>query len=413
LTPLASTVRRKPCVVLAIWLAPMASAYAQSQGQGPAPTLVRGAFTLESSLGIEVRQDDNIFQSPVDEQSSQISMLTPSLLMRLGPSGNRFELKYDGEYAWYQESSNDDYGDHALEAGTYLLLGRRSGLDFVALHENKHENRGTGLTEGFDPASGTFPEEPDRYTTEQFLARYTYGVTSTRAILAFEASTQKRTYDNNLERTQQFDRDATYGQATFGVRVRPNTSLQLSLRTTDITYPHPRASGQSLDSRESRYLVGVQWEATAKTTGSVRVGRVDKEYDDPSHPTFSGPNWEVAIRWSPRTYSHIDLSTERFPEETTTTSADVRDTKTYSLSWTHEWNDRLETQISGSRIENAFREDIQARVQDLRRYRLALNYDMRSWLTWELALEANSRDSKVDRFKFDGKIVRIGARIIF
>ena len=391
----------------------MTSVYAQNQEQTQEPTLVRGAFTLESSLGIEVRGDDNIFQNAANEQSSRISMLTPSLLMRLEPSGKRLELGYGGEYAWYRDFSNDDYDDHALEAGAYLLLGRRSGLDFVASYEGEHENRGTGLTQGFDFASGELPEEPDQYTNEQLLTRYTYGITGTRAVLAFEASTQEQGYDNNLERTRQFDKDSTYGQATFGVRVRPNTSLQLSLRSTDIAYPHPPASGERLDSREHRYLVGVQWEATAKTTGSVRIGQVDKDYDDPSRPNFSGPNWDVAIRWSPRTYSHIDLGTERRPQETTTTSANVQDTQAYSIRWSHEWNDRVESRVSASTQDEEFVGDTENRQQELQQYGVALRYEMRSWLSWEVGLEVNSRDSNVERFRFDGKIVRIGARIVF
>src|SRR5256885_9446240 len=82
----------------------------------------------------------------------------------------------------------------------------------------------------------------------------------------------------------------------FGVRVRPKTSVELSVQALDITYDHPRASGLSLDSREYRYLLGVVWEATGKTTGSMRVGGITKKFDDPALPNYSAPNWEVAIR---------------------------------------------------------------------------------------------------------------------
>lgn len=409
----ASTVRYTFCVIAITCIASTTSAYAQNRDQTQEPTIVRGAFTLESSLGIEVRDDDNIFQSAGSEQSSQVSMLTPSVLMRFEPSGARLELGYDGEYAWYQDFDNDDYGDHALEAGAHLLVGRRSGLDFVASYEGEHENRGTGLTQGFDFSSGELPEEPDQYTYEQFLARYTYGVNATGAILAFEAGEQEHAYDNNLERTRQFDRDTTYGQATVGLRIRPNTSLLLDLRSTDISYPRPLPFGKTLDSREHRYLVGVEWEATAKTTGSIRIGHVDKDYDDPGRPNFSGPNWEVAVRWSPRTYSHIDLGTARFPQETTSTSADVQDTRTYSVRWSHEWNDRLESRVSASTLDDEFVGDTESRQQELQQYGVALIYEMRSWLRWEAGLEVNSRDSNVERFSFQGKTVRIGARIVF
>ncbi len=136
--------------------------------------LVRGAFTLESSLDIEALDDSNIFRSATNVRS-QIWKLAPSLLMRFEPARSRLEFRYKGDYGWYDKSSNDDYADHALQAGAYLLLGERSGLDLVASYDDAHENRGTGLSTGIDPGTDAFPQDPDRYTNGQYLARYTYG----------------------------------------------------------------------------------------------------------------------------------------------------------------------------------------------------------------------------------------------
>ena len=323
----APTAGKRLCIILGLCFVSSAPAFAQDQEKEPGPTLVRGAFTLESSLGIEALDDSNIFESATDVQSSQIWKLTPSLLMRFEPARSRLEFGYDGDYAWYEQSSDDDYTDHALEAGAYLLLGERSGLDLVASYEDAHENRGTGLTQGFDPDS--------RRLSARSGSLHHRAVSGPLHVWRFSDAglrdSRRRarralTYKNNRARTQQFDRDDTYGQATFGLRVRPKTSLQLRVRARDIKYDHPRASGLSLDSRENRYLLGVVWEATAKTTGSVLIGQVEKKFDDPARPNFSGPNWEVAIRWSPRTYSHFDLSTERYTEEPVDLLGDVTDT---------------------------------------------------------------------------------------
>ena len=180
--------RWKLCIVLGVCFVSPALAYTQDPERGP-PTLVRGAFTLESSLGIEALHDSNIFQSSTDVQSSQIWKLAPSLLIRFEPARSRLEFGYKGDYGWYDRSSHDDYVDHALQAGAYLLLGERSGLDLVASYDDAHENRGSGLSVGIEPASGAFPQDPDRYTTGQYLARYTYGVSHTRAFVVLESST--------------------------------------------------------------------------------------------------------------------------------------------------------------------------------------------------------------------------------
>ena len=404
--------RWRLCIVLDVCFIAPALAYPQDPEQGQ-PTLVRGAFTLDSSLGIEALHDSNIFQRSTDARSSQIWKLAPSLLMRFEPARSRLEFGYKGDYGWYDKSSNDDYTDHALQAGAYLLLGERSGLDLVASYDEAHENRGTGLSQGIDPASGAFPQDPDRYTAGQYLARYTYGVSHTRAFVVLEAGREKLAYQNNLALTQPFDRDESYGQATFGVRVRPKTSLELSVQARDITYDHARASGLNLDSREYRYLLGVVWEATGTTTGSVRVGGVTKRFDDPALPDYSAPNWEVAIRWSPRTYSHFTLSTRRYLAEPVDPSGDATDLAVYSLTWTHGWSSRLESRLALSRFYWTYRFVTGERKDRSPLYSLALTYKMRWWLRWEAGLDLNARDSPVASYNYKENIARLGARITY
>jgi hypothetical protein len=399
-------------IVGACLIAP-ASARAQYSEQEPGPTLVRGAFSLESSLGIEALYDDNIFESSPERKSSAIWKLRPNLLMQFEPARSRLEFGYDGDYARYDDSGDDDYTDHDLTAGAYLLLGERNGLDLEASYEYGHDNRGTVLTQGADPGSPTLPRDPDRYTSEEYLGRYTYGVSRTRAFLIFEGATQQFNYTNNEARTRAFDRKSRYGQGTFGVRIRPSVSLQLSARARDIEYDHPRASGLDPDSREYRYLLGAQWEATARTTGSARFGRVEKKFDEPGRPDFSAPNWEVAIRWSPRTYSHFDLSTERYTDEPIDLPGDVIDIEIYSLSWSHEWNSRLGSRTTISRLDRTYRYSTGDRSDQSPRYGLALNYRMRPWLRWELGFDVSSRDGDVARQDYDKTIARLGAWITF
>jgi hypothetical protein len=397
-----------------VCFASSALASPQDPEQEQRPTLVRGALTLESSLGIEALHDTNIFQSATDVRSSQIWKLEPCLLLRFEPARSRLELGYKGSYGWYDKSSDDNYVDHALHAGAYLLLGERSGLDLVASYDEAHENRGTGLSTGIDPASGAFPPHPDRYGRGQYLARYTYGVSHTRAFVVLGGGTEKVVYQNNLALTQPFDRDESYGQATFGVRVRPKTSLQLSVQARDITYDHLRASGLNLDSREYRYLLGVVWEATGTTTGSVRVGGVTKKFDHAALPDYSAPNWEVAIRWSPRTYSHFDLSTKRYLAEPIDLSGDVTDSAAYSLSWSHEWGSQLESKLALSEFEQTYRFVTGNPHKDKTpQYSLALAYKTRPWLRWEAGLDINSRDSPLASYNYNQSITRLGARITF
>jgi hypothetical protein len=413
--PVTGAARGQICMILGLCFASSALAYVQDPEEDAEPTLVRGAFTLDSSLGINALEDSNIFESATDVQSSQIWKLAPSLLMRFEPARSRLEFSYKGDYGWYDQSSIDDYAADALKAGAYLLLGKYSGLDLVASYHDAHENRGTGLSTGIDPASSAFPPDPDRDTTEEFLGRYTYGVSHTRAFVILEASTEKFTYQNNLAYTQQFDRDESYGKGTFGVRVQPKTSVELSVQARDIRYDSPNASATGLvDYWEYRYLLGVVWETTAKMTGTVRIGWLEDKFAGSALSSFSGTSWEVAIHWSPLTYSHLDLSTHRDTETPINPLGYVTVTAVYSLGWRHEWNSRLESKLALSEVESTYRY-VTNPVQTTNnpQYSLALTYKMRRWLRFEAGIDINERNNPIASYNFNERIAKLGARITF
>ncbi len=369
------------------------------------------ASSLEPALGIELRYDDNIFRSAANEQTSLITVLSPSLLASFVPSKHRFELEYNGELASYADSSPDDYDDHEFRAGAYLQLGQRSLLDFVGTYEDSHENRGTGLSEGFDPELDQLLDAPDEYERAQFLGRLTYGATGTRGRLVFEVGQSELEYTNHRDRTRFFDRDDRYGGSIFYYRIMPNTSLLLDLRATEFEYQHDRVLQPSLDSTEYRYLLGATWDVTGKTTGTVKVGYVEKIYADDTRVDFSEPYWELDIRWSPRSYSYFDFATARYPSEVTSVTGDLIDNTTYSITWSHEWSDRVVSHITARDVDQKFRGSATGRLQELTEYGMTLAYEMRRWLTWEFGVDVSSRKSNVDRLNFDGTIIRLGAKL--
>ncbi len=364
---------------------------------------------LEAQLGMEIRHDDNIFRTAESLHSSIISIVSPRLKLTATPSKHRFVFQYDGEIAWYDESHADDYDDHFLEAGAYLALGRKISFDIIGSFDAGHENRGAGLTEGFDPTIN-IPAEPDRFERAEILGRFGIGSNTTAGRLVLDAGYRDLEYTNNLDRTRFFDRDETYGGAIFYYRLMPQTSLFLDARYTDIHYQIDRILQPSLDSEEYRYLIGITWDTTAKTKGTVKVGYVDKKFADSARGDFSDPTWEVDVRWSPRSYSHFDFQASRAPTETNGQGSFIDKTE-YSVTWEHRWRQNISSQVGGRYVDQEYRDLSTARVQELTQYSFFLSYQMRRWLEWKAGVEVNSRDSNINRFQFDGNIYSISATL--
>jgi len=376
-----------------------------SNGKAQEPSNIEEAFSMEPELGLEARYDDNIFRSATGVTSSLISIVSPGLFVTAQPSKHRFEFQYEGDFARYSDSSPDNYDDHYLEAGAYLALGQRSKFDIVGSYDDAHDDRGSGLTEGFDPAINR-PLEPDEYQLAEILGRFSFGSGASKGKLVLETGYRDLEYTNHLDRTRFFDRSENHGDATFYYRVMPKTSLLLDARLTEIDYQHDRTSQPSLNSKEYRYLLGITWDTTAKTTGTVKVGYVQKEFDDSAQGEFSDPSWELDVRWSPRTYSHFDFRTARFPSESNGGGSFI-DNASYSVAWEHEWSERLKSRLGASFLDQDYRGSALNRKQELTEYSFSLSYQMRRWLSWTAGVEVNSRNSNIDRLEFDGNVYSV------
>ena len=368
---------------------------------------------LEPSIAAELRYEDNIFRSATDELSSLVTIVAPGLQASIMPGRHRIQLGYNGEFGSYANSSTDNYDDHEFQAAASMELGRRSLLDLRASYKDGHEPRGTGLSEGLEPDSSPLLSEPDEFNLTQLGGRYTFGATGTRGRLVFDAGRRDLEYSNNRERTRFFDYDQIYGGATFYVRVMPSTSLLLGARADDFDYQFDRSMEPSLDSREHSVVFGATWDITGKSTGTVRSGYVEKKYDDRARPRFSGTNWSADVRWSLSSYSHLDLATSRYPSEVTSLTGDVIENTDYSVAWSHHWTPRAMTRLSALQSRQDFRGSVGGREDTLDQYGLALVYDMRRWLKWELGLNTSSQDSNVDRFDFDLNVVSLRANMTF
>ena len=347
--------------------------------QGAAVRL--GGVSLYPKVALVEGRNDNVLGDS-GSISSTFTSLQPELNAMVGNKGDRYGLVYRGNYTRYSSSSADNFNNHSTEMyGDNVFTAREKlswGLGYQVVNEPRGGTVGTSLH-----------ATPDRWHAPTARALFTYGAKGAAGKVELEGNLFKKTYENNLTDMAKLDVRTTNVAGRFFYRVMPKTSALVEVRQINNNYTG--VTGAQPNNTERRYLAGVTWEATAATTGTVKVGRSQKSFSD-STASLSGNSWEGSVRWVPLTYSTVDLMTSRTAGESTGVGTSLDNTN-YSLAWTHNWSSQWATRLSAGKLKTDFVNSTPMRSDDTKNYGARLTYDMRRWLRFGLDYTRTDRTS--------------------
>lgn len=353
------------------------------------------ALTLE--LTATTLYDDNVLRSSGNDESSLILKTSPKAVLEGRLGRHDIRLGYQGEHAHHFDISDEDYFDHELIADADLRLSRK----FKVLLD-------TGLLYGHD-RRGDFSSrlvasnEPDRWRRYHAGINATFGrawasVLRTKAGLGIGFQQSGIRYTNNNQEPRDFDRQS------FALKGRYNLGPKLSLvadagfSITDYNDP-----STPLDSEEISALVGIAWEATAKTTGEVKFGLLEKDFDDAGQSDFSGANFDLRVTWSPKTFSTFTAYGSRNTSESGQGGGSAVVDK-MGLRWRHGFSSRLHTE-TGFEYQRADFES--AREDDFYRFDVSANYRFNRFLQLRSGFEYSTQSSTDSSAEYDDSIVFI------
>ncbi|MCQ4346613.1 outer membrane beta-barrel protein [Pseudomonas stutzeri] len=358
-------------------LAASVSAVVCGQAWALEPQRVRlgDSLVFIPTLQLSESYDDNFRATESNEESSWITTIAPTFA--LGAEGRKsgYRLSYTAVSDTFHSSSKDNNVDHHLTADVAMEFDARNRLRL-----------GAGYHKVEETASVDQNVENDKYDSRNVGGVYTYGARSARTQIDLGANYDELRYSNSGNLNADKERDATALTGTLYYRVAPRTRTLLEVRHTDYDY----LSASELSSRNLGLLAGLTWEATAKTTGSVKIGREKKKFDRSVYDDLSTGMWEIGIGWAPRSYSRFDLNTRRGYDEASDNASTVK-TQTTTLSWEHDWLERLTSSVSYTRSDQDY-QDTQ-REDTLDALSLGLTYKMRRWLDIGLSYRYADNDS--------------------
>jgi hypothetical protein len=341
------------------------------------------------TLGAGVGYDDNVTSAPDNRISSAFVILYPRVRADIRRRGDTYALTYNGRIGHYFSHSDNDVNEHEFVATSNNQFTARADLAVTAFYLIRQDQPGS--------VDRTFTGTPDRWHGAGAFATFGYGATSAQGRLEFDAGATDKRYRNNRDVTEAFDVSTWNAAARFFYRVAPKTRLLAEVRYTDFEY---RTS--PLDSDEQRYLLGATWDATAATSGTVKLGYVAKNFRQDVTDDYNGLTAEASVRWMPRTYSTVEVAALYTPADSTGTGAFTVD-KSIGARWDHYWKSYLLTRLAGSYLRQDFHGV--SRTDEVGRIGVGGYFDIRSWLRLGLEYFYENRNSTDPGSDFSRNVV--------
>lgn len=369
--------------------------------EGPKGVALGDGISFFPTARLGLGRDDNMFLSNSNKKSSGIATLDLGALFQARRQSQMFSVGLDSVSANYQDSSADNYRDYRLFGNADFVFSSKSGLNLGAAYNRGHDPRGS--------TDRGISERPDVYRDNTVDALYAFGGNDARGRIELAASTSAKRYRNNRATTAAADRDTDRIRGTFFMRVAPKTSLLFEVQQANLDY---NLSTSTLDSEEKRYYAGVTWEATAATSGTIKLGRQKKDFDVGSRANNSSSSWEIGVEWKPLSYSKVDFfSNKSFGESSGV--GDLIINKRTGATWTHNWTSRVATATSYTFAQDDFVGAGANRKDETDTFGIKLTYKMGRILELGADFTRSDRDSNQSAFNYKRNQVMftVGAKL--
>jgi len=354
----------------------------------PESGTLRG-ISLNISTGIGY--DDNVFRTESNTSSDYFWIVRPSLYLNGGLGRHAFGLGYEGEFQRHSEFSSQDFDDHRVFADAALDLTRKLNL-----------NLGGGVRFGHDPRGGIgtciiCSPTPDTWQAYRLGAELVIGRQISRAQITPAIEYSGVRYTNNGQSKRDLDRQDYRIRGRYRLTPRLSTIAEGGFAIVDYLQPN-----SGLDRTESDLLVGIGWEATARTSGEILVGTLVRSFDDPRQSSGRNFNWLGRVHWAPKPYSKITLFTGRSSQDDGSGGVGNYLSDTFGIGWAHAFGERL---IGNTNLEYTIARFSTRREDEYLAFRLALTRNLTSWLSVSAEYQYLNRRSNIPGIDYDDNII--------
>jgi len=353
-----------------------------------------GKLEIHPYASLQELLNDNVYSTSTDPKSDRISQITPGVQLQFPFGVHRMEADYhlkSRKYGTYRgESTEDHFANGAVE----LYFGGRLSLKIDDTYSKDHEERNesaTGFIDGF------------RINAASVTAAYQLAGRS-----KVQVDYRRTNYNFMVADFRDRDEDLVAGYVYYRFLPKTSAFVEYDRRTIDYS-----AAAPDLDNTMKYILLGMTWEATARSKGTVKAGKVTKTFEDSA---VEGPEKIVAfidIDHKFTEYTSLLLSAKRDVNETRYFGATYYVTTGFAAEFKHRFGAKLSGIARMSYGKDEFSPQTTTRIDKTMMEGAGLRYLMHDWIEIGADYGYRSRNSNIDVNDFREKQSVLSVNLVF
>ena len=361
-------------------------------GQGPGSKINAELSTL---------YDNNILRQQ-NKTADNIFTLSPEVKLRGYDNQHTYLLNYQGSFTKFNEESQLDYNEHAMTIGAKLEHASRLSTQINISYEDTIDKPGS------TNASTETLEEYIQYTQTTAEVKFAYGKKYNKGQLTLSLSHAEKEFDDSAK--QYRDRDKNTVNTQFFYRLAPKTRVFIELSVQKLHYLN-RTKPSDPTSTNYNYLLGLEWDLTAKTSGTIKLGYQKKAYDtNELYNDISDLSYSINLNWQASRDAILTFAASRETTESAQLGTGGFINDDIALKYAHSLSAHttISTDFYFSQYDNTFTLN---RTDTKKQYGLSLSHQLKRWLL-SLKLKKYQRDSASNNFAYDANTISLSLKTL-
>ncbi|MDH3376233.1 MAG: outer membrane beta-barrel protein [Gammaproteobacteria bacterium] len=347
------------------------------------------------ALAIGYTRQDNYFRTLEEQRSESTLSVRPSIayVSSFGPGDGRHALRLGvaADILKNDEFTVDEVNSVAAGAGLDVALGSRIQLALSADFVDSAEIRGAPGSR--DDIGNT----RDEFEDKRVGGTVTIGRPSNRVQVSLGIATSELNFTNNEQQVR--DRDTDTVAAGIHYNTGPKSTLSVNVERSETDF---RSAENSRDSQQDFVNLGWRWEATTLTSISLKVGKMEKDFDDPARRDYDGTGALGLVSWQARPFTRVSIVGSRHVEESGIDGADYFVNSLLGINIRQDFTRQFSASLFVNANEADFSDDRQDDTTDVG---LGFRYRLSRWLVSGLRYSHIDRTSTDPDGGFDDRIL--------